>query len=160
MIFQDKLRWYGTAQMQVDGLVWVFTLAFEYSRTNTHVEKVSAWHKHNTTPYVMSLNRRAESFTNWNSHEHFYKMLKNFIQFTPSVSTCTRKCFAHINQLASERINWEDITLMYAEAERLREYISWVHMLQLLCNILISLVMATVGWMSQVIFTLIYETVS
>ena len=44
--------------MQVDGLA----LVLEYSRTNTHVEKVSARHEHNTTVHVMSLNRQAESF--------------------------------------------------------------------------------------------------
>ena len=53
--------------MQVDGLARVL----EYSRTNTRVEKASAQHEHNMTAHVMSLNRRAESFTSWNLHEHF-----------------------------------------------------------------------------------------
>ena len=35
---------YSTVQMQVDGLARVLTLALDYSRTNTHVQKVSAQH--------------------------------------------------------------------------------------------------------------------
>ena len=49
--------------MQVDGLAQVLAPVLEYLRTNTCVEKVSARHEHNTTAHVMSLNRRAESFT-------------------------------------------------------------------------------------------------
>ena len=54
---------YSTAQMQVNGLTQVLALALKYLRTNTRVEKASARHEHNTTAHVMSLSRRAESFT-------------------------------------------------------------------------------------------------
>ena len=39
---------YSTTQMQVDGLTWVLALALKCSRTNSRVENVSVWHKHNT----------------------------------------------------------------------------------------------------------------
>ena len=46
---------YSTAHMQVDGLTWVWMLALKYSRTNTRVEYVSAWHEHNMMVHVMIL---------------------------------------------------------------------------------------------------------
>ena len=45
--------------MQVDVLAQVL----KYLRTSTHVEKVNARHEHNMALHIMSLNRRAESFT-------------------------------------------------------------------------------------------------
>ena len=58
--------------MQVDGLAWVFALKLKYSRTINHIKNESVWHEHSTTVQVMSLNRQAENFTSWNSHEHLY----------------------------------------------------------------------------------------
>ena len=61
--------------MQVDGFTQVLMLALQYSRTITHVENMTAQHEHNTTAYVMILNRRAESFT-VDTHMSIFKYLR------------------------------------------------------------------------------------